>query len=108
MRAYFGSEAAQDHGLAQCVGIADPVVDALIEKALVATSREELVTICRALDRVLRAGRYWVPHWYNPMHRIAHWDLFGRPERSPRFDPGVASTWWWDEEKARKINFTGR
>jgi len=35
-------------------------------------------------------------------------DLFGRPERPPHFDPGVASTWWWDEEKARKINFTGR
>ena len=22
--------------------------------------------------------------------------------------PGIASTWWWDEEKARKINYAGR
>jgi microcin C transport system substrate-binding protein len=108
LRGLFGSEAARTKGSRNVFGIADPVIDALIEKALVATSREELIAICRALDRVLIAGRYWVPHWYKPTHWIAHWDLFGRPERSPRFDPGIASTWWWDEEKARKINFTGR
>jgi microcin C transport system substrate-binding protein len=84
------------------------VVDILVDKALVASSREELVTTCRALDRVLRAGRYWVPHWYNPVHRVVYWDVFGRPERAPRFDVGVVSTWWWDEDKARKIKFTGR
>jgi len=108
LRAYFSSRVAHVDGSRNFTGISDPVVDALIEKALTAATREELVTICRALDRVLRAGHYWVPHWYNPVHRIAHWDLFGRPERPPHFDPGVASTWWWDEEKARKINFTGR
>jgi microcin C transport system substrate-binding protein len=108
LRGLFGSEAARTKGSRNVFGIADPVIDALIDKALVATSREELVAICRALDRVLIAGRYWVPHWYKPTHWIAHWDLFGRPERSPRFDPGITSTWWWDEEKARKINFTGR
>ena len=53
-------------GSRNLVGVTDPVVDALIAKALVAKSRDELVTICRALDRVLRAGHYWVPHWYKP------------------------------------------
>lgn len=105
LRNYFSSKVAQVNGSRNFTGVSDPVVDALVEKALVATTREELVTICQALDRVLRAGHYWVPHWYNPVHRIAHWDLFGRPERAPRFDPGVSSTWWWDEDKARKINW---
>jgi len=108
LRAYFSSRTANTPGARNLAGVSDPVVDALIDKALVATSRDELIATCRALDRVLRAGRYWIPHWYNPVHRIAHWDVFGRPERAPRFDPGIVSTWWWDEAKARKINFTGR
>ena len=57
---------------------------------------------------MLIAGRYWIPHWYAGVWRLAYWDVFGRPEQAPKFDPGVASTWWWDEEKAKKIHFTGR
>ena len=108
LRVLFGSQSAATPGSHNIAGVSDPVVDALIDKAMMATSRAELVAICRALDRVLIAGRYWVPHYYKPTYWIAHWDVFGRPERSPRFDPGISSTWWWDEEKARKINFTGR
>lgn len=108
LRALFGSEAANTRGSRNLTGIADPVVDALIAKALQATTREDLVAICRALDRVLRAGRYWVPHWYKPTHWIAHWDVFGRPERSPKFSPGIINTWWWDEARAKKIAFVGQ
>ena len=52
------------------------------------------------LDRVLRAGQYWIPNWYSPNRRIAAWDFFGRPEAPPRLDIGIASLWWWDAEKA--------
>ena len=53
-------------------GIADPVIDALIDKVIEAKSRAELVTATRAIDRVLRAGHYWVPHWYKAVaqHRL--------------------------------------
>ena len=108
LRGLFGSESASIHGSRNITGIADPVVDALIAKAVVANSRDELVHICRALDRVLRAGRYWIPHWYKPSHWIAHWDVFGRPQRLPRYNPGVEFTWWYDDEKAKRINFVGR
>jgi microcin C transport system substrate-binding protein len=108
LRGLFGSESASIHGSRNITGIADPVVDALIAKAVVANSRDELVHICRALDRVLRAGRYWIPHWYKPSHWIAHWDVFGRPQRVPRYNPGVEFTWWYDDEKAKRINFVGR
>ncbi len=101
LRALFGSQTAELKGSRNRAGIADPAIDALIAKALVAQSRPELVAICRALDRVLRAERYWVAHWYKPTHWIAHWDMFGAPERAPKFDPGVASTWWRDEAKAK-------
>ena len=108
LRDYFGSEAANVPGSRNLVGVADPVVDALIAKAIAANSRAELVNVCRALDRVLRAGQYWVPHWYKPSHWIAHWDVFGRPETTPRFSPGIESTWWYDDEKAKRINFVSR
>ena len=103
LRALFGSEAAGIPGSRNVGGVKDPVVDALIEKALVVKSRDELVTICRALDRVLRAGQYWVPHWFKASHWVAYWDAFGRPARSPKYDTGILSTWWYDPQKAAKV-----
>jgi len=108
LRAYFSSKTANVPGSRNLPGVSNPAIDSLVEKALQAQTREELVTCSRALDRALRAQRYWVPHWYNPVHRFAYWDLFGQPERPPKFDTGVLWTWWWDEDKAKKINFTGR
>ena len=64
LRSYFGSEAADLDGSLNLAGIKDPAVDALIEKVVAAKNREEMTTAARALDRVLRAGHYWVPHWY--------------------------------------------
>src|SRR5205823_6566301 len=68
LRAYFSSEAAAIKGSQNRAGIADPVVDALIDKIIAANTRPELVTACKALDRVIRAGRYWIPHWYKASH----------------------------------------
>jgi hypothetical protein len=52
---------------------------------------------------VLRAGHYWVPHWYKASFNIAYWDKFSRPEVKPRFDRGILDTWWYDEAKAAKL-----
>ncbi len=100
---YFGSQSGKRPGGLNLAGIDDPAVDALIDKALQAKSRAELVLICRCLDRVLRAGRYWIPNWFSPDHRIACWDDFGRPAHAPKLDVGVASLWWWDAEKAAAV-----
>jgi microcin C transport system substrate-binding protein len=108
MRSTFGSEAASLPGSRNVSGIANQVVDALIEKALVAETREQLTFICRAIDRILRSGHYWVPMWNKPNHLVAYWDLFNRPDRSPRYEIGVVSTWWYDEEKAKRIHSAGR
>ncbi len=94
LRAYFGSEAARTRGSNNISGISDSAVDGLITVALAAQTRPELVTACRALDRVLRAGRYWVPQWYKPSHWLAYWDVFGRPPTPPKYDTGVLDTWW--------------
>ncbi|MEL6299390.1 MAG: extracellular solute-binding protein [Pseudomonadota bacterium] len=103
LKTTFGSEAAALEGSFNLAGIADPVVDAMIQHAIDAKSREELVTAVRALDRVLRAGHYWVPQWYKAAHNIAHWDRFARPETKPPFADGVIDTWWFDKDKAAAL-----
>jgi microcin C transport system substrate-binding protein len=103
MRNFWGSDAAKTEGSFNLAGINHPAIDALIVKAVEAKSREELVTATRALDRVLRAGHYWVPQWYKSAHNIAYWDKFGRPERKPRYDRGIIDSWWYDADKAAKL-----
>jgi microcin C transport system substrate-binding protein len=103
LRSYFGSQAAKTDGSLNLAGISDPAVDALIERVIAAKSRDEINTAARALDRVLRAGHYWVPHWYKPSFNIAYWDKFSRPEKKPRYDRGILDTWWYDEAKAAKL-----
>ena len=103
MRNYWGSENANVEGSVNLAGIKDPVIDALIDKVVAAKSREELVTATRAIDRVLRAGHYWVPQWYKAAHNIAYWDKFSYPEKKPKFGRGAPDTWWYDAEKAAKL-----
>ncbi|MEP9379615.1 extracellular solute-binding protein [Aquabacter sp. CN5-332] len=94
LRAYFGSEAARTRGSNNLSGISDSAVDGLINAALAAQTRADLVTACRALDRVLRSGRYWIPQWYKASRWIAYWDVYDRPGTPPRYDTGVLDTWW--------------
>ena len=103
MRNFWSSEAAKTEGSFNLAGISQPAVDALIAKAVEAKSREELLTATRALDRVLRAGHYWVPQWYKAAHNIAHWDKFQRPAIKPRYDRGIIDSWWYDADKAAKL-----
>ena len=83
------------------------MIDALIERIVAADNRPSLVTACKALDRVVRSGRYWVPHWYAASHRIAFWDVFGRPAAKPRYARGFPETWWYDRDKAAKLEQGG-
>ena len=103
LRSYWGSDAAKTDGSLNLAGISHPVIDVLITKVIEAKSREELAVATRALDRVLRAGHYWVPQWYKAAHHIAHWDRFSRPATKPRYDRGVVHSWWYDAAKAATL-----
>jgi microcin C transport system substrate-binding protein len=104
MRPFFSSQSAATKGSYNLAGIANPAIDALIEKVIGANSRVELTAACRAFDRVFRAGRYWVPQWYQTKHNVAYWDLFGHPEKPARYAQGVGApeNWWADPAKAAK------
>ena len=107
LRSYFSSQAAALKGSNNLAGIANPAVDALVDAIIAADTRTALVTACRALDRVVRAGRYWIPQWYKASHWIAYWDVFGHPPAQPRYFRGIPDTWWYDSAKAAKMPKAG-
>ena len=94
VRSIWTSAAAATPGSYNLAGIASPVIDALTETMLQAPTRAEQITAARALDRVMRAGRYWVPHWYKASYTLAFWNRFARPEVQPLYGRGVIDTWW--------------
>lgn len=100
---YWSSTKADVKGSRNLIGVRDPVVDALVDKLIHADSREELVTLCHALDRVLLWQYYVIPQWHIGSYRIAYWDMFGQPAIAPKYGLAVADTWWIDPAKAQKI-----
>jgi len=100
----WGSSKADIKGSRNLIGVRDPVVDALLEKLVHVDSREDLITVCRALDRVLLWQYYVIPHWYIGTYRLAYWDKFGQPKIAPKYGLAVADSWWIDAGKADKIN----
>lgn len=103
LRQFFHSSSANRNGAKNHPGIADPGIDALVEKASQARSREELVAAIRALDRALRAGQYWIPNWHAASHRVACWDMFGWKDPKPDYAFPVERLWWFDETRAKAI-----
>lgn len=102
-RDYWTCEKAKEPGSRNSIGLCDPVIDELVELVINAPDRESLIQRCRALDRVLLWGHYVVPHWHLRSFRVAYWDQFLRPERSPRYGLGF-TTWWVDPARAARVN----
>ncbi|WP_299805701.1 extracellular solute-binding protein [Tardiphaga sp.] len=95
LRSFFSVQSATTRGSNNLAGISDPVVDTLMNEVIAADTRPKLVFAARALDRVIRAGRYWVPQWYANSHRLAYWDVFGHPANLPKYVGVGAPDLWW-------------
>ena len=102
-RGYWGSQAADQPGSRNYIGIKNEAVDALIERVIFAKNRDELVAATKALDRVLMWNHYVVPQWTYGKVRTARWDRFGHPEKMPLYGAAAFPTvWWWDQARAAK------
>jgi len=95
---FFASVSADTPGSRNLAGIRDPAVDTLIDLVIAAPDRASLVARTRALDRVLLAGHYMIPHFHITAFRVAYWDRFGRPAVAPKNEIGF-DTWWVDPSR---------
>jgi microcin C transport system substrate-binding protein len=102
-REYWGSQAADQPGSRNAIGIKNPAVDTLIDKVIFAKDRSELVAATRALDRVLLWNFYVVPQFSYPFSRYARWDRFSHAELPKYARSGLPSLWWYDADKAARI-----
>jgi microcin C transport system substrate-binding protein len=103
VREYFGTSAADKRGTNNVAGLTDPLVDALIEKLVLAPTRAEKVAAGRLLDRVLRAKAIGALIGDEDKEFTARWDRFGKPATMPAYG-GAAfpSVWWWDEARVAR------
>lgn len=86
-RDFWASEKADIPGSRNYIGIKSPVVDELIELIINAPDRAELEARCKALDRILLANHYVVPHWYYAAWRIAWWKKLAHPDKLSGLTP---------------------
>ena len=89
------------------MGLKNDAVDVLIETIRNIESTEELIPAVKALDRVLRAERFWVPQWFKDVHTVAYFDMFEYPDPLPPFALGTMDFWWFNEEKAAALKAAG-
>jgi microcin C transport system substrate-binding protein len=102
-RGYWGSQAADEAGSYNLIGIKNPAVDAMIEQVIFAKNRADLEAATKALDRILLWNFYVVPQWTYGRVRTARWDRFGHPDPMPKYGRAAFPTvWWWDDDKAKK------
>jgi len=103
---YFGSETA-DTSVFNAMGLKSEAVDRLIAHVVGAETEAELTTAVRALDRVLRAYRFWVPQWYKASHTVAYYDMYRHPEPLPPYALGNLDFWWYDADRAAELRAAG-
>lgn len=89
---YFHSSQRDVQGSRNYAGIANPVVDDLLEKLLAASNRDQQIAATKALDRVLLWEHYTIPNWYIDYHRIAHREWLKSPATPPY---SLAIRTWW-------------
>ncbi|MFZ0099278.1 MAG: extracellular solute-binding protein [Gemmobacter sp.] len=106
LKQYFGSETANVSAF-NLMGLQSPAVDRLIDTVLAASSNDELTVATKALDRVLRAERFWIPQWYKNTHTVAYYDMYAHPEALPPYALGELDFWWYDAGKAAALKSAG-
>src|ERR1700751_3708381 len=101
-REFFGSQAADQPGSRNVLGIKSPKIDELIEELIKAPARASLVAHTHALDRVLQYGYYVIPQFHLGAFWVAYWDKFHRPEIVPKYGLGF-DTWWIDPKAEQSV-----
>ncbi len=106
LKQYYGSETS-DVSAFNLMGLKSPAVDRLVDVVMAADSLVDLKAATRALDRVLRAERFWVPQWFKNKHTVAYYDMYEHPEQLPPYSSGELDFWWYNAEKGEALKAAG-
>jgi len=102
----YGSQEAA-FSLFNPAGLASPMVDAIIDRALESGSQTAQDVALTALDRALRYEFFMIPTWYLDKTWVAYWDQYSYPETLPDYATGVLDFWWYDADKAQALRDAG-
>jgi len=94
---YWSCESANTPYRWNYAGICDPEIDALAKKIPDAKTRDELIEMTQELDKMLQAGIYSVPLYYNPHDYVAYWSTLEHPDNTPLYG-AVIETWWMNTD----------
>jgi len=97
---YWGAEGVEKPGTRNWMGMNSPAAEAMIDRLLNSTSRDEFLAAARALDRVLTTGRYVIPIYQWNISRIAHAKQLKYPDTIPMYGDWIGfqpNVWWWEE-----------
>ncbi|MEL0133503.1 MAG: extracellular solute-binding protein [Rhodobiaceae bacterium] len=103
---YFGSQSA-DFSIFNLAGYGSEAADKLIEMVKAAETRDALDDSIRALDRVLRAEKFWVPQWFRNIHTVAYYDMYRYPDTLPPYALGTLDFWWFDQQAHDRLKAAG-
>jgi microcin C transport system substrate-binding protein len=97
---YFSQKTADQKGSSNCIGVKDPVLEALSLKVANAKTAEEQLAAVHALDRVVMGRHLFIPMFYD---NIIYWAYWADRVEFPAFDPLVGTNaleWWWAKPAA--------
>lgn len=105
---YWGTTAADSPASKNIMGIKNPVVDALTNQIIEASTRQQLITATQAMNRVLTQELYMIPGWHLPASRYVFWNKFSKPrDVNPGVKPIKPGTdflnWWYDDAKVKLL-----
>ena len=89
---YFHSSQSNIKGGRNLLGLQDKLIDNLVEKIAVTNHKNELVWLCKQLDKYLLENYFVIPHWYNNTYRILYRNIFTIPKTKPKYSLAL-DTW---------------
>ena len=93
LRNFWSSASADSDAGQNLSGIKLESLDSIINKAIKAKTREELILYTRAIDRIVLWHFAVIPQWYLPYWPMVYQPGLKHPELAPPFENGL-STWW--------------
>ena len=101
------SSKTKDNASRNRMGYADPAVDKLLDMTDTAKSRDELDTVIRSIDRILRSQMIWVPRYFKKDNWVAYYNMYEHPATLPPYALGEMAFWWYNPEKAEALKAKG-